>query len=397
MDDRATLIMLDNDLVSEIPVPRGEDDLFTAHISQDGSTVVAGQLGDHFIRWNANDFGESPLSIPARTWGGIQGMSHDGKVFITRQLRWSEQDGVQSFGNDEDVDIWGISSDERWAVGSIEGESGLRADRIGTRWDGLSPPQHLLPFDEAWGTTGIDVSADGSIVVGRLYLGEVPLERRTDLAAGIWTEQSNQMMPLQQLLNSHYGLSDSLHGYNLTGIYDITDNGRYMVGHAINPDGDGEAFYLDLGLRGDFNGDEMLDINDLNALSSAIQENDPNLKFDLNYSNAVAFEDQRLWVKELKQTFFGDANLDGEFNSSDLVVVFDAGQYEDGIAGNSNWATGNWNGDAEFSTSDLVLAFQDGGYEQGPLAVASAVPEPPSLCLFLLGGGFLARGRRRSQ
>jgi hypothetical protein len=67
----------------------------------------------------------------------------------------------------------------------------------------------------------------------------------------------------------------------------------------------------------------------------------------------------------------GDANLDGRFNSSDLVQVFAAGQYEDALAGNSTWSTGDWNGDGEFTTSDLVLAFQVGQY------VAAAIAAPP--------------------
>ena len=58
----------------------------------------------------------------------------------------------------------------------------------------------------------------------------------------------------------------------------------------------------------------------------------------------------------------GDANNDGKFDSSDLVAVFQAGEYEDGIAGNSDWAEGDWSGDGDFDTSDLVLAFQSGRY-----------------------------------
>jgi hypothetical protein len=65
----------------------------------------------------------------------------------------------------------------------------------------------------------------------------------------------------------------------------------------------------------------------------------------------------------------GDSNLDGIFNSSDLVLVFTAGQYEDAIPGNSTFATGDWNGDGDFTTSDLVLAFQYGAYSQ--LAIPS--------------------------
>jgi hypothetical protein len=68
----------------------------------------------------------------------------------------------------------------------------------------------------------------------------------------------------------------------------------------------------------------------------------------------------------------GDSNLDGRFDSGDLVLVFQAGQYEDAVAGNSSWAAGDWNGDGEFTTADLVLAFQLGTY----VAASIAAPVP---------------------
>ncbi|MCA9199734.1 MAG: hypothetical protein KDA87_19475, partial [Planctomycetales bacterium] len=74
-------------------------------------------------------------------------------------------------------------------------------------------------------------------------------------------------------------------------------------------------------------------------------------------------------------TAAGDANLDGVFDSSDLVRIFQEGQYEDGIVGNSNWRSGDWNGDGEFNTSDLVTAFQLGWYERGPRRPAAAVQD----------------------
>jgi hypothetical protein len=58
----------------------------------------------------------------------------------------------------------------------------------------------------------------------------------------------------------------------------------------------------------------------------------------------------------------GDSNQDGVFNSSDLILVFQAGEYEDAINGNSTFAEGDWNGDGDFNSSDLVLAFQRGNY-----------------------------------
>ena len=64
--------------------------------------------------------------------------------------------------------------------------------------------------------------------------------------------------------------------------------------------------------------------------------------------------------------------MDGAFDSGDLIAIFEAGEYEDDIAQNSTWATGDWNGDREFDSGDLIAAFADGGYDAGPLAVAGA-------------------------
>jgi predicted outer membrane repeat protein len=58
----------------------------------------------------------------------------------------------------------------------------------------------------------------------------------------------------------------------------------------------------------------------------------------------------------------GDCDRDGIFNSTDLIIAFQAGEYEDAIAGNSTWEEGDWDGDGDFNSSDLVLAFQGGNY-----------------------------------
>src|SRR5690606_25297013 len=113
----------------------------------------------------------------------------------------------------------------------------------------------------------------------------------------------------------------------------------------------------------------------------------------LDRDGRVTSGDRVVWVESLKHTYFGDANLDGQFSSSDLVAVFVAGTYEDSIVGNSSWASGDWNGDGDFTTSDLVLAFQSGGYEQGP-RLAALIPEPAGATLTLAGLVTLLARRR---
>ena len=132
---------------------------------------------------------------------------------------------------------------------------------------------------------------------------------------------------------------------------------------------------------------------DADLQAAEMKANEPDLAtFDENDDGMVDIADRTIWVKQHAGTWVGDANLDNEFNSGDLVDVFAAGKYESGeMAG---WAEGDWNGDMSFDSGDLVVAFADGGYEQGPPAV-NAVPEPSSLVL--LGLGLLAIFTRRRR
>jgi ELWxxDGT repeat protein len=136
-------------------------------------------------------------------------------------------------------------------------------------------------------------------------------------------------------------------------------------------------------LRGDFNGNGVLDVADVDGLTRRLGLR-RTVPYDVDGNLQVDLEDHRIWVKDLRRTWFGDANLDGEFNSSDLVDVFATGQYEDSVENNSTWASGDWDADGDFTSGDLVKAFQDGGYEAGMRPAVAAVPEPSSFALLSL-------------
>jgi hypothetical protein len=136
-------------------------------------------------------------------------------------------------------------------------------------------------------------------------------------------------------------------------------------------------------MPGDFDDDFQLTVSDIDNLASTLRAGGADLKFDSNYDGVLNTADHQAWIRYLKRTWFGDADLNGEFNSSDLVVVFTAGKYEtDSLA---TWSEGDFNGDQRFGSGDLVTAFQDGGYEKGPRAAVSAVPEPAGVVLLLFG------------
>ena len=154
--------------------------------------------------------------------------------------------------------------------------------------------------------------------------------------------------------------------------------------------------YIEGGDGCDFDGDGSLGVGDLDLLSAEIAAGTNGASFDVNGDGAVNSADLKQFVEgaDKLNTYLGDSNLDGEFNSSDFVAVFTAGEYEDAEVGNSTWAEGDWNGDGEFNSSDFVAAFSAGGYEIGPRQSA-AVPEPVASSMLSLGLLTMLALRRR--
>lgn len=150
------------------------------------------------------------------------------------------------------------------------------------------------------------------------------------------------------------------------------------------------------GGTGDFDGDGSLGLGDLDLLHAEILAGTNSASFDLTGDGLVNGADYNFFVTDpsMLHTYIGDSNLDGEFSSADFVLVFTAGEYEDATPLNSTWAEGDWNADGDFDSADFVAAFTDGGFELGPRAATSAVPEPSSLALLLIGSLHLWKRRR---
>jgi hypothetical protein len=204
--------------------------------------------------------------------------------------------------------------------------------------------------------------------------------------------------PIARTVES-YGASGDLFKIGGGGIYDTSGNqfpglmDEVAVWDKALTDEQIRAQFkaaLASGPVGDFNGNGSLDAADLDLQANAI--GGTNFTFDLNGDRKIDVADRRVWVNDLKKTYMGDSNLDGVFNSSDLVGVFAAGKFESNTL--ALWTEGDWDGDKKFSSSDFVEAFQNGGYEAGPRAAVSSVPEPTSAVLFALGLLGLARRRR---
>ena len=147
---------------------------------------------------------------------------------------------------------------------------------------------------------------------------------------------------------------------------------------------------------GDFNLNGQLDVDDMDMLTAEVILATNNPFYDVNSDALVNQTDRRVWVEQLKKTWFGDANVDSEFNSADMVSVFAAGKYETGEP--VGWAKGDWDGDGFFTSGDMVAAFVDGGYEKGqrPAAMA-AVPEPGTATLLFVPMALLTLACRRRR
>jgi hypothetical protein len=142
---------------------------------------------------------------------------------------------------------------------------------------------------------------------------------------------------------------------------DLNGDGRTDVVSASFQDSK-IAMYLNQSQPGDFDADGNLDAADVDLLCAAIQAGDADPLFDLNGDGQVSRGDMDFMINNLLQTSYGDANLDGVFNSRDLVAIFQAGKYETGVPGDASWVEGDWNCDGQFTTADLILAFENGGY-----------------------------------
>jgi hypothetical protein len=143
-----------------------------------------------------------------------------------------------------------------------------------------------------------------------------------------------------------------------------------------------EQIANELAVSGDFDGDGILTVADLNLLVKNFGLTGQS-DFDLDNNTLVDTEDHRIWVEELKSTYFGDSNLDGQFSTDDLVQVFRDAKYESESL--ADWASGDWNADGEFNSRDFVIAWQSNSFENGPRnrVVVGAVPIPEPSFEFL--------------
>jgi len=118
------------------------------------------------------------------------------------------------------------------------------------------------------------------------------------------------------------------------------------------------------GLAGDMDSDGDVDAADIDLLGANVGLA-PHPKFDLDSDGDADADDLAVLVESILNTRFGDVNLDGTVDATDLLLL--ANNY--GQLG--GWADGDLNCDGTVTATDLALMQNDYGYQRtgGELAV----------------------------
>lgn len=135
----------------------------------------------------------------------------------------------------------------------------------------------------------------------------------------------------------------------------------------------------------DFNDDGITDGMDIDALYAAIASLSSNRRFDLNGDGFVLASDVSTLVRDVLNTEFGDADLNGVVDFPDFLTL------SQNFNAAGGWAAGDFDGTGFVRFSDFLLLSQN----YGSTAAAATAPEPNSTLLGILGFAVVCCGRRR--
>ncbi len=114
---------------------------------------------------------------------------------------------------------------------------------------------------------------------------------------------------------------------------------------------------------GDVNGDSLINASGIDLLFAATMDEDASLPlFDLTGDGSVTDDDVTHLVTEVLHTTFGDANLDGKVEFSDILIL--ANHF--GTSG-SGWSNGDFDGDEDVDFADFLVLAQHFGFGGGTL------------------------------
>ena len=179
----------------------------------------------------------------------------------------------------------------------------------------------------------------------------------------------------------------------------LDGRGSFVVNYGIQSPFDAHQivlsdFMLLSGLTGDFNGDGLLDALDIDLLGAEVGGTD--VTFDVTSDGVIDNLDREHWVRVLKMTQFGDADMNGAVEFSDFLTL------SSGFGGDGGWADGDFDGSGDVGFADFLMLSNNFGSNSAAAIGVSSVPEPTSgmMATFALLGWFGARrgrGRRHCR
>ncbi|MEZ6121189.1 MAG: FG-GAP-like repeat-containing protein [Pirellulaceae bacterium] len=248
--------------------------------------------------------------------------------------------------DDGDLDLLAAQENDRGSVYLVWLE---RLDQgYGTAHE-IGPLSSDIPGDSDYQFQAVDLHLDGDMDV--VAFSYIPHPDVWGTYGTIFENQDGQFVRDDDILGITYGTRNNpvFGDFDQDGDVDFVFNQFWYRNDSAT------------GALGDVNLDGTIDQRDVDLLFAAMRvAGDP--KFDLNADGMVNSDDAKFLLFEILDTPVGDVNLDGFFDSADLVIIFQANQYDDGVQGNSTWRTGDWNGDYDFDSADLVFAFQHGNF-----------------------------------
>lgn len=297
---------------SELTLPAELDRLSSFHavdLAGDGRVVMAmGKLP------NQNNI---PLVYVDGEFQQIQGaegfspqaITGDGRVLlveewegyrIQRVLLLDRESGeVQDvlFDGPEEVLADSMSDNGRWVV--------ARASR------GEEPPiqRNLLLWSEETGAIEVAEFAYPSIFPWSVSNAGQIVGYSTDPDGQSWAyivDQQHGARLLDEVLAQDFGLADELEGWRLEQAYEITSDGRYIVGHGSSPRFDQEGYRADLSIEdwipGDANFDGAVDLFDFNVVKTHFGSGVWRTEGDFNDDDAVDLVDFNLLKEHFGET-----------------------------------------------------------------------------------------------
>ena len=261
-EDRGLLTISDdgNTIVGKMASGSGWEAFCWTQTNQTGDGVLIGLrdfMNEPFIGYHsaANDVsGNGTIVVGKSAYRAVLGGPGSGTYYY-EAFRWTDANGNNQFdlaemqglgfleysGSSPQSSASAVTSDGSVIVGKSDSDDGSQAF-LWTLTDPDTREGEMIGLGILDGYThsnALDVSADGSIIIGtNQLLPPFTIEPESETAF-LWDEL-NGMRDLKVVLESDYGLD--LTGWELTSANSISADGYVIVGSGINPDGDPEAW-----------------------------------------------------------------------------------------------------------------------------------------------------------